>query len=185
MCKFYISGRVSNIDHHLEHIGSPNRLRWLGYRPRSGKFQSQSKLGEQSVSIDLQRLCGKIYGEVMIKFAWLISTKGSLISGLWQRKTGFHGRKIRPLPPVKEITGKKKEVPYLMLTCPYEGPPRPIIPCTNRRSQYGPSITELYYNKLMSFAINLTSFILSLFLEFSCDRIFVSKRASKVFIRSV
>jgi len=41
--------------HNRTPIGSPQRLRELGYRPRSG---------------------------------------------LWQRKSGRHGRKIRPLPPV-------------------------------------------------------------------------------------
>ena len=29
-------GHVSNEDHNTKHIGSPNRLRWLGFRPRSG-----------------------------------------------------------------------------------------------------------------------------------------------------
>lgn len=49
-------GRVSNIDHDKEHIGSPQRSRWLGIRPQSG---------------------------------W------------WHRKTGYNGRKIRPIPPMK------------------------------------------------------------------------------------
>nr|CAG4645787.1 EOG090X0COM [Lynceus sp. MCZ IZ 141354] len=49
-------GRVSNELHNTIHIGSPNRLRWLGFRPRSG---------------------------------------------LWQRKDGRFGRKIRRPPPVK------------------------------------------------------------------------------------
>ena len=29
-------GRVSNVDNNKEIIGSPNRMRWLGIRPRSG-----------------------------------------------------------------------------------------------------------------------------------------------------
>lgn len=53
-----IIGRVSNVIHNTIHIGSPNNLRRLGYRPRSG---------------------------------------------LWQRKTGKHGRKIRRPPPCQEI----------------------------------------------------------------------------------
>lgn len=48
-------GRLSNIEHGKTHIGSPQKLRELGYRPRSG---------------------------------------------LWQRKSGRHGRKIKPLPPM-------------------------------------------------------------------------------------
>ena len=49
-------GRLSNIDHGRTHIGTPQKLRELGYRPRSG---------------------------------------------LWHRKTGRHGRKIKRLPPMK------------------------------------------------------------------------------------
>ena len=48
-----IAGQVSNPEQTSEHIGSANRLRWLGYRPRSG---------------------------------------------LWQRKDGYKGRKIRNPP---------------------------------------------------------------------------------------
>lgn len=49
-------GRVSNIGHIDEHLGSHQRSRELGNRPRSG---------------------------------------------LWQRKTGRFGRKIKPIPPMK------------------------------------------------------------------------------------
>lgn len=56
-------GRLSNIDHGKTHIGSPQKLRELGYRPRSG---------------------------------W------------WQRKTGYHGRKIRRLPPMQLMHGPPK-----------------------------------------------------------------------------
>uniref|UniRef100_A0A1B0DI44 Uncharacterized protein n=1 Tax=Phlebotomus papatasi TaxID=29031 RepID=A0A1B0DI44_PHLPP len=49
-------GRVSNVNHNKEHVGSAQRKRELGYRPRSG---------------------------------------------LWKRKDGRHGRKIRRLPPMK------------------------------------------------------------------------------------
>ena len=35
-------GRVSNIDHNKKHIGSPNRMRWLGIKQRSGKFQKKN-----------------------------------------------------------------------------------------------------------------------------------------------
>uniref|UniRef100_A0A1B6M0A2 Large ribosomal subunit protein uL2 C-terminal domain-containing protein n=2 Tax=Graphocephala atropunctata TaxID=36148 RepID=A0A1B6M0A2_9HEMI len=34
-----VVGRLSNVDNDKMHIGSPNRLRELGYRPRSGLFQ--------------------------------------------------------------------------------------------------------------------------------------------------
>nr|CAG4643475.1 EOG090X0COM [Ilyocryptus agilis] len=56
-----VVGRVSNEIHSSIHIGGPQRLRWLGYRPRSG---------------------------------------------LWQRKDGRLGRKIRPLPPLKVVDKK-------------------------------------------------------------------------------
>ena len=56
-------GQVSNIEHSSIPIGSAQRLRWLGYRPRSG---------------------------------------------LWTRKDGRYGRKIRPLPPVKVIDARQK-----------------------------------------------------------------------------
>lgn len=61
-------GRVSNIDHDKEHVGSAQRMRELGNRPRSG---------------------------------------------LWQRKTGRHGRKIKKLPPMSVISppSQKKEKP--------------------------------------------------------------------------
>lgn len=51
-------GRVSNVNHNKEHVGSPQNMRALGNRPRSG---------------------------------------------LWQRKDGRHGRKVRRLPPMKVI----------------------------------------------------------------------------------
>ncbi|KAL3852388.1 hypothetical protein ACJMK2_016039 [Sinanodonta woodiana] len=54
-------GRVSNVDHNKEHIGSPSRARWFGIRPKSG---------------------------------------------LWHRKTGYAGRKIREKKVC--IVGKKK-----------------------------------------------------------------------------
>lgn len=49
-------GRVSNTEHNKEHVGSIQRKRAMGYRPRSG---------------------------------------------LWQRKTGRHGRKIKKPPPMR------------------------------------------------------------------------------------
>lgn len=55
-------GRLSNIEHAKTPIGSAQRNRELGNRPRSG---------------------------------------------LWQRKTGRHGRKIRKLPPMREIQPPK------------------------------------------------------------------------------
>lgn len=64
-------GRIGNIEHSSIPIGSPNRLRELGYRPRSG---------------------------------------------LWQRKTGRHGRKIKPPPPVKLIQADDKDEEIIQLT---------------------------------------------------------------------
>lgn len=58
--KIYFPGRLSNIEHGNTHIGSPQKNRELGNRPRSG---------------------------------------------LWQRKTGRHGRKIKKLPPMRIIPG--------------------------------------------------------------------------------
>lgn len=69
------SGRLSNVDHGTTPIGSPQRNRWLGNRPRSG---------------------------------------------LWQRKSGRHGRKIKPPKPVKEICAAAKgKLPAVRMTmCP-------------------------------------------------------------------
>jgi len=65
-------GQVSNVEHSSIPIGSAQRLRWLGYRPRSG---------------------------------------------LWTRKDGRYGRKIRPLPPIKVLdTREKTPVSKLQLT---------------------------------------------------------------------
>nr|CAG4650452.1 EOG090X0COM [Sida crystallina] len=67
-----VVGQVSNPLYNTIPIGSPNRLRWLGFRPRSG---------------------------------------------LWHRKDGRFGRKIRPLPPVKVVDGPvTSTVKYLKLT---------------------------------------------------------------------
>lgn len=52
-------GRLSNTEHNKEHVGSAQRMRELGNRPRSG---------------------------------------------LWKRKEGKHGRKIRRLPPMTTIS---------------------------------------------------------------------------------
>lgn len=52
-------GRLSNIEHNKEHVGSAQRMREMGNRPRSG---------------------------------------------LWKRKEGKHGLKIRRLPPMTTIT---------------------------------------------------------------------------------
>lgn len=58
-----VVGRLSNVEHSRTHIGSAQKLRELGYRPRSG---------------------------------------------LWQRKGGRSGRKIRKPPPMK-LQGPPKE----------------------------------------------------------------------------
>lgn len=58
-------GRLSNVEHGKTHIGSPQKLRELGYRPRSG---------------------------------------------LWQRKSGRHGRKIKKVPPMR-LMGPPKPAP--------------------------------------------------------------------------
>ncbi|XP_076045176.1 mitochondrial ribosomal protein L2 [Oratosquilla oratoria] len=82
-------GRVSNVDHGNEHVGSAQRRRWLGRRPASG---------------------------------------------LWQRKDGYCGRKIKPTLPPKPFVKRKSETPILRLTIPGEGPTRPVIPSTDRVS---------------------------------------------------
>ncbi|KAJ9590792.1 hypothetical protein L9F63_016178 [Diploptera punctata] len=69
-----VVGRVSNVMHSRTPIGSPQRLRELGYRPRSG---------------------------------------------LWQRKSGRHGRKIKPLPPIRDTDNPRPPAPEpLILTLP-------------------------------------------------------------------
>lgn len=61
-----VVGRLSNVMHSKTPIGSAQKSRELGNRPRSG---------------------------------------------LWQRKTGRFGRKIRPLPPLKVISSAKAQPP--------------------------------------------------------------------------
>lgn len=73
-------GRVSNVGHADVKLGSHQRARELGYRPRSG---------------------------------------------LWQRKSGRHGRKIRPIPPMRFMSETKNNLPSetLSLTmCPAHFP---------------------------------------------------------------
>ncbi|XP_068622445.1 large ribosomal subunit protein uL2m [Battus philenor] len=66
-----VVGRLSNVDHGTTPIGSPQRNRWLGNRPRSG---------------------------------------------LWKRKDGRHGRKIKPPKPVKKIfCAPNKKLPEIKL----------------------------------------------------------------------
>jgi large subunit ribosomal protein L2 len=61
---YIFSGRLSNIMHDKTPIGSAQKNRELGNRPRSG---------------------------------------------LWQRKTGHFGRKVKPLPPLRIINAEKRE----------------------------------------------------------------------------
>ncbi|KAG8177878.1 hypothetical protein JTE90_004272 [Oedothorax gibbosus] len=61
-----VVGRVSNVDHGSIPIGSPNRLRWLGKRPRSG---------------------------------------------LWHRKDGYCGRKVKAPKSILEILGEEEKKP--------------------------------------------------------------------------
>ncbi|KAL4717174.1 hypothetical protein ACJJTC_017061 [Scirpophaga incertulas] len=70
-----VVGRLSNVEHGSTPIGSPQRNRWLGNRPRSG---------------------------------------------LWKRKDGRHGRKIKPPKPIKEISfaGKKGQNAIQLTMCP-------------------------------------------------------------------
>lgn len=68
-------GRVSNVDHNKQHVGSPQNMRAMGNRPRSG---------------------------------------------LWQRKTGRHGRKIRRPPPMRIVTEPKpKKEGRIKFTLPF------------------------------------------------------------------
>jgi len=86
-----VVGQCSNEFFDEVHVGSATRLRWLGFRPRSG---------------------------------------------LWQRKTGYHGRKVRPIPPAvvprKGQGVNPREV--VKLSCQGEDPPRRVVPKTNRKS---------------------------------------------------
>ncbi|KAI5716272.1 hypothetical protein M8J76_003817 [Diaphorina citri] len=70
-----VVGCISNPEHINDEVGSPNRMRELGNRPRSG---------------------------------------------LWQRKKGTDGRKIRPLPPLK-IVNKVRPLDTFQLTIPSLG----------------------------------------------------------------
>lgn len=74
---------MSNAIHSSIPIGSPNRLRHLGYRPRSG---------------------------------W------------WQRKTGKHGRKIRPPKALVDYSVKREMIPpaYILTLDNYPQHP-PVI----------------------------------------------------------
>nr|CAG4652137.1 EOG090X0COM [Triops cancriformis] len=65
-----VIGQVSNPEHNTIHIGSPQNLRHMGYRPRSG---------------------------------------------LWHRKDGRYGRKIKPLPPIR-VYSLRGEPPCEKLT---------------------------------------------------------------------
>ncbi|XP_064122443.1 large ribosomal subunit protein uL2m-like [Macrobrachium nipponense] len=82
-------GRISNIDHGKQPIGSAQRNRWLGNRPRSG---------------------------------------------LWQRKDGHQGRKLKAPPPVQIYAKPKAEIPTLTLTLTGERHPKRLIPSTDRVS---------------------------------------------------
>lgn len=55
-------------------------------------------------------------------------------SGLWQRKDGYCGRKIRPVPPMITYGPKKEKLPYLKLDIPGEGYAKKIVPATDRVS---------------------------------------------------
>ncbi|ODM87263.1 39S ribosomal protein L2, mitochondrial [Orchesella cincta] len=73
-CMAVVGMSFSNVSWDTVHIGSPNNLRRMGYRPRSG---------------------------------------------LWHRKTGYHGRKLRRPPPCEEYVTKDqlpKPVPRIKLT---------------------------------------------------------------------
>lgn len=75
-------GRVSNIEHHNTILGSHQKNRELGNRPRSG---------------------------------------------LWQRKTGRFGRKIKPIPPMKIVSKPiPEENEKLVLTMDPHPEPVPI-----------------------------------------------------------
>uniref|UniRef100_A0A8D8W7A3 39S ribosomal protein L2, mitochondrial n=2 Tax=Cacopsylla melanoneura TaxID=428564 RepID=A0A8D8W7A3_9HEMI len=94
-----VVGRISNPDHINDHIGTPNRLRELGNRPRSG---------------------------------------------LWQRKTGHDGRKIRPLPPLK-IVKRSPEYDTFQLTMPTM---RIKTKALNKKTGLGGAGEQLYEEKL-------------------------------------
>ncbi|XP_068209923.1 large ribosomal subunit protein uL2m-like [Palaemon carinicauda] len=80
-------GRISNVDHGKQHIGSAQRSRWLGNRPSSG---------------------------------------------LWQRKDGHMGRKLKAPKPVLVYSKKKPPLPTITLTLTGERHPGKLVPSTDR-----------------------------------------------------
>lgn len=79
-------GRVSNVGHADVKLGSHQRARELGYRPRSG---------------------------------------------LWQRKSGRHGRKIKPIPPMRFMSVMNNTLPIETLSLTMK------IPNKQRQPIYG------------------------------------------------
>jgi len=55
-------------------------------------------------------------------------------SGLWQRKQGYHGRKIRPPPPCIFPKKLKEKRPEICMVSKTEGPQKRIIPRSDRVS---------------------------------------------------
>lgn len=82
-----VCGQISNPDFGLIHVGSPNRLRWLGHYPRSG---------------------------------------------LWQRKDGYKGRKVRAPKPMKHFRNSLGPLPSVEIKCPGEGTRDDFLPKAKR-----------------------------------------------------
>ncbi|KAA0190145.1 hypothetical protein HAZT_HAZT008791 [Hyalella azteca] len=62
------------------------------------------------------------------RFRWLRKYPRS---GLWQRKDGYCGKKIRAPPPLKHVV-EKKETEVIRLVCMTEGPKKHIVPTCDR-----------------------------------------------------
>merc|ERR1719458_580247 len=85
-----------------------------------------------SLEYSLHQTCQCVVGKVSIhhlkkiaigspnRLRWMRTRPAS---GLWQRRDGRFGRKIKKPPPVKEIGAAKKKEPWteMMMTCPSEG----------------------------------------------------------------
>ena len=85
-----VVGQVSNPEYDNIPIGSVNRLRDLGWRPKSG---------------------------------------------LWQRKTGYHGRKIHDYSKPQMLKPKLKQTRYVELTSRSEDAPFKVIQNVDRRQR--------------------------------------------------
>ncbi|XP_023327583.1 LOW QUALITY PROTEIN: 39S ribosomal protein L2, mitochondrial-like [Eurytemora carolleeae] len=77
-------------------IGSPNRMRWLGRRPRSGLWKRKGGRMRRKINKIITSILGSPN-----RMRWLGRRPRS---GLWKRKGGRMGRKIKKPPPTTNTT---------------------------------------------------------------------------------